>query len=456
MAETEKLSEKYGFSSLSLEPKKPGLYRILRRRIYLAIRDIYRSSFKRFYLIRTISTFLHRKSPMLLFLAKLPQFWRVRFLRIRADIDFGNRECLLEEVRYQTKPYTVCYDSGETAEISSIEFTAAAVYAIDFGGGVVRANVDFFEKRDRALCDHQIDLRKDYLAEIRHGASYVFGRGRLVYFYSPKVMARLSGSGPVGVFNFSLSKNYAHFLMELLPRLAVFSDYAAETNMRVLIDESLHETQFEAVVALIKDGEKYALGPNFPLHVAEAVKISSSGYVPYEAVGDNPFNLRHHGFFHPVAMNLLVEKCHAYAGLNDTPTSGGRKLFLDRRAGSMRVISNADEIRELAKAHGFEIVKPEELSFKEQIRLFAEAEKIISPTGAALANCLFCRPGTEIVILCNDHPDMIFDYWPSALASRDPKITYLTGPANKHDLKIEGVHASFEINPDVFRQKALG
>ena len=279
--------------------------------------------------------------------------------------------------------------------MSSYEFTAAAIYAIEYGDGVARANVDFFEKKNQALCDHQIDFHMDYLAEIRHGASYVIGRGKLVYFYAHKVLAKLSDTGPVGVFNFSLSQNYAHFLTELLPRLALFNDYAAETNKRILIDEGLHETQFEAIAALFKDGEKYALMRNLPLHVPEAIKISSSGYVPYEAIGDNPFNLRHQGFFHPVAMRLLVEKCYAYAGLTDTPTTGGRKLFLDRRAGSMRVISNADEIRELAKAHGFEIVKPEQLSFKEQIQLLPRRKKSSARPGQRWPTVYFVAPAQK-------------------------------------------------------------
>jgi capsular polysaccharide biosynthesis protein len=48
---------------------------------------------------------------------------------------------------------------------------------------------------------------------------------------------------------------------------------------------------------------------------------------------------------------------------------------------------------------GFTVVAPETLSFAEQARLFAGAEAVVAPHGAALANAVFCRPGTRIVEL---------------------------------------------------------
>ena len=48
---------------------------------------------------------------------------------------------------------------------------------------------------------------------------------------------------------------------------------------------------------------------------------------------------------------------------------------------------------------GFELVATELLSFKEQVRLFSEADIIVGPSGAAFANIIFCQPGTKVIPL---------------------------------------------------------
>ena len=47
---------------------------------------------------------------------------------------------------------------------------------------------------------------------------------------------------------------------------------------------------------------------------------------------------------------------------------------------------------------------------------------------------------------------MIFDYWPSVLASRYPDIAYLIGKATKKEKAELGIHASFAIDEHLFRQ----
>ena len=46
---------------------------------------------------------------------------------------------------------------------------------------------------------------------------------------------------------------------------------------------------------------------------------------------------------------------------------------------------------------GFSPIQPDKLSFDEQALTFAEAEVIVCEFGAAMANAMFCRPGTKVV-----------------------------------------------------------
>src|SRR5205823_14513651 len=54
-------------------------------------------------------------------------------------------------------------------------------------------------------------------------------------------------------------------------------------------------------------------------------------------------------------------------------------------------------ISEALRQNDFEILEAVTLSFREQADLSANARVIIAPHGAALANFVFCQPGTRVV-----------------------------------------------------------
>ena len=85
-----------------------------------------------------------------------------------------------------------------------------------------------------------------------------------------------------------------------------------------------------------------------------------------------------------------------------------RKQLRDRQAGTLKIyVSRSDSAKrsflcesrliEILESHGFLIAHPETMSIEEQISLFHGASVIVAPTGAALANCLYCREGARVV-----------------------------------------------------------
>ena len=52
---------------------------------------------------------------------------------------------------------------------------------------------------------------------------------------------------------------------------------------------------------------------------------------------------------------------------------------------------------EALKAFGFAAIQPEKLPFDAQVLTFAQADIIVCEFGAAVANAMFCAPGTKIV-----------------------------------------------------------
>jgi capsular polysaccharide biosynthesis protein len=92
-------------------------------------------------------------------------------------------------------------------------------------------------------------------------------------------------------------------------------------------------------------------------------------------------------------------------GLVPEPAArGGRRLYVSR-SGYGRQAVEEREIERLMREHDFEIYTPSE--HDDQPRDFGEADFVVGPHGAGLANLAFCRPGTRVVEILptdNAHP----------------------------------------------------
>ncbi len=79
-----------------------------------------------------------------------------------------------------------------------------------------------------------------------------------------------------------------------------------------------------------------------------------------------------------------------------------RRICLSRRGqehqtnGVWRIFENREIMEQMAVAHGFEIVRPEELSFPQQIDLFRSADCILGEHGSGMHAAVFADPGTIV------------------------------------------------------------
>jgi hypothetical protein len=83
------------------------------------------------------------------------------------------------------------------------------------------------------------------------------------------------------------------------------------------------------------------------------------------------------------------------------PPGPANRLIYIKRTTSRRV-SNGPGVEELLRKSGFEIHVMEDLTVAQQIDLFRHAAFVIGVHGAALANLVFCPPGTKVIELAPD------------------------------------------------------
>ncbi|NHN85329.1 DUF563 domain-containing protein [Acetobacter musti] len=80
-----------------------------------------------------------------------------------------------------------------------------------------------------------------------------------------------------------------------------------------------------------------------------------------------------------------------------------RLLFIQRGSAANRKIPNETDLAAGLERVGFECVRPEKLSLREQICLFSEARMVVGFLGAGLTNIAWCAPGTIVYELVPSH-----------------------------------------------------
>ena len=83
------------------------------------------------------------------------------------------------------------------------------------------------------------------------------------------------------------------------------------------------------------------------------------------------------------------------------------KIFVTRQNASYRNLVNESDLIQQLKPLGFRVVDLNNFDIFEQIDIFSNSKYIISPTGSALANIVFCNAGSTIIEIT---PQYNFDY----------------------------------------------
>ncbi len=81
----------------------------------------------------------------------------------------------------------------------------------------------------------------------------------------------------------------------------------------------------------------------------------------------------------------------------DREPAGKRRIYVSRADTPRRRIINQGEILPILSRHGFEIIAPGTLSFRDQAALFGSAEIVAGPHGAGLTNILFAPRNAKVL-----------------------------------------------------------
>ncbi len=256
----------------------------------------------------------------------------------------------------------------------------------------------------RVLSPHAAVVTADggYIEELnRYFGAYRWTEHPL--FLHPAMRPPLTVPGRLAVLASRGDVNYFHFLAEVLPRIVTLAESGAEPPDRWYVPIA-KPFQRELLCAMGVNLDDVVDSTTVP-HVRADVLV-----VP--TVPD--LDLSAPRWVSAALRDRLLP--------SDAAVVPGRRIYVTRgRARRTRIVANEDDVLAELLPLGFEVVDPGTLPVAEQIGMFAEAELIVAPHGAALANLAFAGRGAAVIELFS--PDYVQGcYW--KLAETVPGLTY--------------------------------
>ncbi|MCC0179234.1 glycosyltransferase family 61 protein [Waterburya agarophytonicola K14] len=177
------------------------------------------------------------------------------------------------------------------------------------------------------------------------------------------------------------SNNFWHWTVDTLTQLEGIEYYQQQTGIKpkLIVESNLRSWQRDSLQLLGYEAEDLIFWQDFRRTITKLVVPSFRR--SYDEI---------HGEISVSACQWLKQKMLGnISNLENKHISFSSKVFVSRRKALGRRIANENEVMEALKPLGFTPYILEEMSYIEQVKLFAQAKVIIAPHGAGLTNLIF-------------------------------------------------------------------
>ncbi len=318
------------------------------------------------------------------------------------------------------------------------------VYVAELGEAMVMGGTNLIFKEDAVICHDLYDFECDYTSEELHGRHLIDPKAnRMRLLFQDPMPAEIKCAAS---FVDACAANYAHWMTEVLPRIAVFCDVPAYARVPIIVNDGLHPNIWQSLFLVVGDKREVIILPiGRTLKVNNLIQTSVTGYVPFERRNKQLDN-HSHGVFNPLAfekLKLRLINCNE----SETQTSF-EKVYL-RRNSVHRSVENIKEIEVIISDAGYSFIDPEKLNFLDQVGLMKNANEVVASTGAVLCNAIFCNENSNIVVMMGVHNDMIYRYWANMLQPLGINVRYVLGLQSHKSEK--SIHGNYKIDADWLR-----
>ena len=195
------------------------------------------------------------------------------------------------------------------------------------------------------------------------------------------------------------ASNYFHWMIEYLPRILTAIEAGADARAKLLVPAKMTPSMRRAL-DIVNAGR-------FPIHEFASSDLLEVDrlFVPSMhtcVVDGRALPLSRIGALSPRHLRFVRERILRRVQEYDRGPDLPRKVLLVRGR-RMRSLDTEEEIRSALIEIGFVAIDPMQLQFEDQVRLFRDAEVVVTASGAALTNLLFCQNNPDIIALIGAH-----------------------------------------------------
>lgn len=245
------------------------------------------------------------------------------------------------------------------------------------------------------------------------------------------------------------SGNYAHWLTETLPKLLVLDAYGEFSDLPLLVDDGLHPNIYESINLVSSNRREVIVVKRWePVLLDKLVTVSQPGYERYAPHGIHSGEV--HAYVNTFSRTaLLMLRDAARNALEGYPRLRAKGIFLARNENSknIRQIENSSVVMAAIRAHGIHLITPESMDFKEQVAACIDAEIIVAPIGASLANMIFAPPGCKVIVLAPYYDDASYFYYSNLAGILGHELHYVLGPQMNESQ--HPIHRNYHIDIEI-------
>lgn len=195
------------------------------------------------------------------------------------------------------------------------------------------------------------------------------------------------------------SNNYYHWCFDILSKMAYINMFPELRDVPLLLDRAV--SRHSSYMELLKLVDRY----KHPIIFVERGNLCHVAILHYfsPCTFSNVYWKRSEGNYenalHFVKIKTAIDMYRkALVGDVRCTENFPLKIFISRGADKVKRLVNEEEVANVLKKSGFEIVDPGMMSIKEQAQLFHAARWIIGDEGAALVNAMY--GGSDTTVVC--------------------------------------------------------
>ena len=202
----------------------------------------------------------------------------------------------------------------------------------------------------------------------------------------------------------SASGNYAHWLIDGLPRLFMAESFQVGNVDHYLVPPLLHDFVRDSLAVFGVDASSIVSVESLELvSFDELVCVSPprglhSNVVPPWAIQRYQSVVTQTTLTDETAKNEQ-QPVHCESNRLSSQVVPGERIYVSRRDAASRTFTNEHEVAQLLKRYGYRSVVLSEMDFAAKAQLFANAGPIVSLTGAGLTNVVFCSASSRMLEL---------------------------------------------------------